>query len=156
MCIRDRASLGTFAIGFFARPVGAVLFGHVGDRFGRKQSLVITLLLMGVATTLIGLLPSYHSIGLAAVVLLVALRLVQGIAVGGEWGGAILIASESAPKGKGILYAAFAQQGSPAGNLLATLVFFGLSALPTPDFLLWGWRIPVSYTHLTLPTKRIV
>lgn len=98
--------------------------------------------MMGIATTCIGLLPVYTQIGIWAPISLVALRIVQGIAVGGEWGGAILIASESAPKGKGILYAAFAQQGSPTGNLLATLAFFALSALPASDFILWGWRAP--------------
>ncbi|WP_372437758.1 MFS transporter [Pseudomonas chlororaphis subsp. aureofaciens] len=132
----------TLWAGFIARPVGGIIFGHLGDKIGRKTTLVITLIMMGVATTCIGLLPSYLQIGIWAPIALVVLRIIQGIAVGGEWGGAILIASESAPKGKGILYAAFAQQGSPAGNLLATLVFFGLSALPAPDFLLWGWRIP--------------
>ncbi|AZD45830.1 MFS transporter [Pseudomonas chlororaphis] len=132
----------TLWAGFIARPVGGIIFGHLGDKIGRKTTLVITLIMMGVATTCIGLLPSYLQIGIWAPTALVVLRIIQGIAVGGEWGGAILIASESAPKGKGILYAAFAQQGSPAGNLLATLVFFGLSALPAPDFLLWGWRIP--------------
>ena len=136
------ASLGTFAIGFFARPVGAVLFGHLGDRVGRKQSLVITLLLMGVATTLIGLLPSYHSIGLAAVVLLVALRLVQGIAVGGEWGGAVLIAAEHAPPKWRTFLASAPQYGSPIGLILATGVFRLVSDLPKEDFLAWGWRLP--------------
>ncbi|MFY2944748.1 MFS transporter [Achromobacter xylosoxidans] len=136
------ASLGTFAIGFFARPVGAVLFGHLGDRVGRKQSLVITLLLMGVATTLIGLLPSYHSIGLAAVVLLVALRLVQGIAVGGEWGGAVLIAAEHAPPKWRTFLASAPQYGSPIGLILATGVFRLVSDLPKEDFLSWGWRLP--------------
>jgi len=112
--------------------------------------------MMGVATTCIGLLPSYLQIGIWAPIALVALRIIQGIAVGGEWGGAILIASESAPKGKGILYAAFAQQGSPAGNLLATLVFFGLSALPTPDFLLWGWRIPFLLSALLVIVGMVI
>lgn len=132
----------TLWAGFIARPVGGIIFGHLGDKIGRKTTLVITLIMMGVATTCIGLLPTYAQIGVWAPITLVFLRVIQGIAVGGEWGGAILIASENAPKGKGILYAAFAQQGSPAGNLLATLVFFGLSALPVTDFMLWGWRIP--------------
>ncbi len=135
-------SFVTLWSGFVARPLGGIIFGHLGDRIGRKNTLVITLIMMGIATTCIGLLPVYAQIGLWAPVALVALRVIQGVAVGGEWGGAILIASESAPKGKGILYAAFAQQGSPTGNLLATLVFFALSALPMPDFMLWGWRIP--------------
>ncbi len=128
--------------GFIARPIGGLIFGHMGDKIGRKTTLVITLVMMGIATTGIGLLPSYESIGIWAPVGLVLLRVIQGIAVGGEWGGAILIASEHAPKGKGILYASFAQQGSPTGNLLATLVFFALSAMPTPEFITYGWRIP--------------
>lgn len=128
--------------GFIARPLGGLIFGHLGDKIGRKTTLVITLIMMGVATTGIGLLPTYESIGYWAPILLVILRIIQGIAVGGEWGGAVLIASEQAPKGKGILYSAFAQQGSPTGNLLATLVFFGLSSIPLPDFVAWGWRIP--------------
>lgn len=132
----------TFWAGFAARPVGGILFGHLGDRVGRKKALVITLVMMGLATAGIGLLPTYAQIGIWAPVGLVALRLLQGIAVGGEWGGAVLIASESAPKHKSILYAAFAQQGSPAGNLMATGAFFVLSTLPTPDFVQWGWRIP--------------
>ncbi|GAC1032216.1 MFS transporter [Pseudomonas sp. No.21] len=135
-------SFATLWSGFIARPLGGIIFGHLGDRIGRKTTLVITLIMMGLATTGIGLLPTYAQIGVWAPVALVCLRVIQGIAVGGEWGGAILIASESAPKGKGILYAAFAQQGSPTGNLLATLAFFALSSLPMPDFLQWGWRIP--------------
>ncbi|WP_287879683.1 MFS transporter [Aquitalea sp.] len=135
-------SFVTLWAGFIARPLGGVIFGHFGDRIGRKTTLVITLMLMGLSTLGIGLLPSYQSIGVLAPIGLVLLRIVQGIAVGGEWGGAVLIASENAPKNKGILYAAFAQQGSPAGNLLATLVFFLLSRMPMPEFVQWGWRIP--------------
>ena len=132
----------TLWAGFVARPVGGLIFGHLGDRIGRKTTLVITLVMMGIATTGIGLLPGYAQIGMWAPLSLVLLRVVQGIAVGGEWGGAVLIASESAPRNKSILYSAFAQQGSPTGNLLATVVFFALSALPTPEFIMWGWRIP--------------
>ncbi|MGX7724766.1 MFS transporter [Rhodococcus sp. 5G237] len=132
----------TLWAGFLARPLGGVIFGHLGDRIGRKNTLVITLVMMGIATVGIGLLPTYAQIGMWAPVLLVFLRIVQGVAVGGEWGGAVLIASENAPKGKGILYSAFAQQGSPAGNLLSTMAFFFLAALPTPQFMMWGWRIP--------------
>ena len=128
--------------GFLARPLGGIAFGHLGDKIGRKNTLVITLMMMGTATVGIGLLPSYAQIGIWAPAALVFLRVVQGVAVGGEWGGAVLIASENAPKGKGILYSAFAQQGSPAGNLLATMAFFLLSAMPTPAFVLYGWRIP--------------
>ncbi|MHB9799680.1 MFS transporter [Pseudomonas sp. MT3] len=135
-------SFVTLWSGFIARPLGGIIFGHLGDRIGRKNTLVITLIMMGIATTCIGVLPVYADIGVWAPIALVVLRIIQGIAVGGEWGGAILIASESAPKGKGILYAAFAQQGSPTGNLLATVVFFALSSLPASEFILWGWRIP--------------
>ncbi|KVX93107.1 MFS transporter [Burkholderia ubonensis] len=132
----------TFWAGFAARPLGGIAFGHLGDRVGRKTALVITLVMMGLATTGIGLLPSYAQIGAWAPAGLVVLRVLQGVVVGGEWGGAVLIASENAPKHRSILYAAFAQQGSPTGNLLATGAFFALSALPTPAFLMWGWRIP--------------
>ncbi|WP_418345072.1 MFS transporter [Rhodococcus pyridinivorans] len=135
-------AFATLWAGFLARPLGGVIFGHLGDRLGRKNTLVITLVMMGIATVGIGLLPTYAQIGMWAPVLLVFLRIVQGVAVGGEWGGAVLIASENAPKGKGILYSAFAQQGSPAGNLLSTMAFFFLAALPTPQFMMWGWRIP--------------
>ncbi len=132
----------TFWAGFVARPLGGIVFGHLGDRIGRKRALVVTLTMMGVATTGIGLLPSYAQIGAWAPVALVLLRIVQGVAVGGEWGGAVLIATESAPRHRRILYAACAQQGAPAGNLLATGAFFALSAVPVPAFLGWGWRIP--------------
>ncbi|MEI4481590.1 MULTISPECIES: MFS transporter [Phyllobacterium] len=136
------ASLGTFAIGFVARPVGALLFGHFGDKVGRKNSLIITLLLMGAATVLIGVLPSYHSIGMSAAVMLVLLRLVQGVAVGGEWGGAVLIAAEHAPPRWRTFLASAPQYGSPIGLILATLAFRTVSDLPQEDFLSWGWRIP--------------
>ncbi|MFC4277100.1 MFS transporter [Achromobacter aloeverae] len=136
------ASLGTFAIGFFARPVGALVFGHLGDKVGRKRSLIITLMLMGVATTLIGLLPSYHSVGVVAAVLLVVLRLLQGVAVGGEWGGAVLIAAEHAPPKWRTFLASAPQYGSPIGLILATGVFRMVSDLPKEDFLSWGWRLP--------------
>lgn len=136
------ASLATFAVGFVARPFGAILFGHLGDKFGRRQSLVITLWLMGIATTCIGLIPSHESIGVTAAALLVLMRLLQGIAVGGEWGGAVLIAAEHAPpKWKTILSAA-PQYGSPVGLIMATLMFQAVSSLPDEDFKSWGWRIP--------------
>jgi MFS family permease len=136
------ASLGTFAVGFVARPFGALIFGHLGDKIGRKRSLVITLVLMGVATTLIGLIPSYHSIGISAAVILVLLRLIQGIAVGGEWGGAVLIASEHAPEKWRTIIASAPQYGSPVGLILATLIFRVMSGLPQSDYQSWGWRIP--------------
>ncbi|NUR93104.1 MAG: MHS family MFS transporter [Nonomuraea sp.] len=135
------ASFATFWVGFLARPLGGVIFGHLGDRIGRKGTLVATLLLMGTATTLVGVLPTYASVGMLAPVLLAVLRLVQGIAVGGEWGGAVLIAAEHAGP-KRVFYAAFAQQGSPAGSILATGIFALVSLLPDEAFLSYGWRIP--------------
>ena len=136
------ASLATFAVGFVARPFGALIFGHLGDKVGRKKSLIITLAVMGIATTLIGILPSFHSVGIMAAVMLVLLRLVQGIAVGGEWGGAVLIATEHAPEKWRTFLASAPQYGSPIGLILATLAFRSVSALPQQDFQSWGWRIP--------------
>ncbi|MEV6260798.1 MFS transporter [Streptomyces sp. NPDC051784] len=135
-------AFATFWVGFLARPIGGIVFGHYGDRLGRKKTLVITLLMMGVSTTAIGLLPGYASIGIAAPILLVCIRMVQGIGLGGEWGGSVLIASEHAPKGKSVLYGAFAQQGSPVGNTLSTLSFLAISQLPDEAFVSWGWRVP--------------
>ncbi|MDF6018031.1 MFS transporter [Streptomyces sp. JH34] len=135
-------AFATFWVGFLARPIGGIIFGHYGDRLGRKKTLVITLLLMGVSTTAIGLLPGYASIGVAAPILLVCIRMIQGIGLGGEWGGSVLIASEHAPKGKSVLYGAFAQQGSPVGNTLSTLSFLAISQLPDDAFVSWGWRVP--------------
>ncbi|WP_077800041.1 MFS transporter [Streptomyces sp. JHA26] len=135
-------AFATFWVGFLARPIGGIVFGHYGDRLGRKKTLVITLLMMGVSTTAIGLLPSYGSIGVAAPILLVLIRMIQGIGLGGEWGGSVLIASEHAPKGKSVLYGAFAQQGSPVGNTLSTLSFLAISQLPDDAFVAWGWRVP--------------
>ncbi|MCK2243633.1 MULTISPECIES: MFS transporter [unclassified Crossiella] len=133
----------TYAIGFIARPLGGIVFGHFGDRLGRKKLLVISLLMMGGATFLIGLLPTYATIGAAAPLLLTLLRLVQGFALGGEWGGAVLIVSEHGdPKRRGY-WASWPQAGVPAGNLLATAVLAVLAAVqPEADFLEWGWRIP--------------
>ncbi|MFJ4657802.1 MFS transporter [Nocardia sp. NPDC088792] len=137
------ASLATFAIGFIARPVGAVVFGHFGDRIGRKATLVVSLLLMGLSTACVGLLPGYSSIGVAAPILLVLLRVLQGIGLGGEWGGAALLSTEYAPQGKRGLYASAPQMGSPVGFFVATGVFWALSEwLPKSAFDSWGWRIP--------------
>ncbi|GGT43964.1 MFS transporter [Streptomyces chromofuscus] len=142
----------TLAVGFFVRPVGAILFGHFGDRFGRKSTLVVTLLLMGGATFLIGLLPTYATIGVAAPVLLVALRLIQGLAVGGEWAGAVLIATENAPERKKTLYGSFAQFGSPGGLLVATLVFTALSKnVDAGQLQSWAWRVPFLASALLVP-----
>ncbi|MFD9542648.1 MFS transporter [Streptomyces sp. NPDC060022] len=135
-------AFATFWVGFLARPIGGIIFGHYGDRLGRKKTLVITLLMMGISTTAIGLLPGYASIGIAAPILLVCIRMIQGIGLGGEWGGSVLIASEHAPKGKSVLYGAFAQQGSPVGNTLSTVSFLAISQLPDAAFVSWGWRVP--------------
>lgn len=136
------ASFGTYAVGFFARPVGGVVFGHYGDRMGRKSMLVTTLMLMGVATFLIGLLPTYDQIGMAAPALLVLLRFVQGFGVGGEWGGAVLMAVEHGHRGRRGLYGSWVQAGVPAGLLLANGVFMLASLMPDEHFLSWGWRVP--------------
>ncbi|GAA4844991.1 MFS transporter [Actinomycetospora corticicola] len=137
------AAFGTFAVGFIARPIGGVLFGHLGDRVGRRNTLVITLVTMGLATFLIGLLPSYATIGVAAPVLLVVLRLVQGFAVGGEWGGAVLLSTEHAPGGKRGFYGSFPQLGVPIGLIASNAVFLVLTAGLSPEaFSSWGWRVP--------------
>ena len=136
------ASFATFWVGFLARPLGGVIFGHWGDTFGRKNALITTLLLMGGCTTAIGLLPTYDVVGWWAPAALVGLRLVQGVAMGGEWGGAVVLAAEHAPGNRGILYAAFAQQGSPAGNLCASGMWLLVAMLPDDAFFTWGWRIP--------------
>ena len=137
------ASFSTFAVGFLARPLGGAIFGHFGDRVGRKKTLVVALMMMGVATTLIGFLPTYQSIGLMAPLLLVLLRFVQGLAIGGQWGGAMLLVTESAPKDQRGWYGAYAQAGAPVGVILANLAFLGVSAsLSEADFMDWGWRLP--------------
>ncbi|AQZ62821.1 L-Proline/Glycine betaine transporter ProP [[Actinomadura] parvosata subsp. kistnae] len=136
------ASFATYAVGFFARPLGGIVFGHFGDRVGRKSALVVTLLMMGGATFLVGLLPTYDSIGALAPVLLVLLRFVQGLAVGGEWGGAALMAVEHAPAGRKTFYGGFAQLGNPAGALLATGAFSLMSLSGEQAMQAWGWRVP--------------
>lgn len=135
-------SFATFGVGFFARPFGGILFGHLGDRIGRKPVLVITLILVGVGTFLIGLLPTYEMAGIWAPILLVALRLVQGFGAGAEYGGAVILAVEHAPPGKRGLFGSFAAIGVNIGLLLATGVFALVTQLPQDDFLSWGWRIP--------------
>lgn len=137
------ASFSTFAVGFVARPLGGVIFGHYGDRVGRKKTLVVALMMMGVATTLIGLLPTYASIGVLAPLMLVLLRFVQGLAIGGQWGGAMLLVTENAPVEKRGWYGAYAQAGAPVGVILANLAFLGVSAgLTEEEFMDWGWRLP--------------
>ena len=135
-------SIGTIGVGFFARPLGAILFSHFGDRIGRKSMLILTLVSMGVATTLIGLLPTYASIGVAAPLMLVACRLVQGIAVGGEWGGAVLMTTEHSPSEMRGFYGSIVQIGFPLGMALGTASFFALAYLSDGEFASWGWRIP--------------
>ncbi|NIK57342.1 MFS transporter [Kribbella shirazensis] len=136
-------SFATFAVGFFARPVGGVVFGHFGDRLGRKQLLVLSLLMMGVATFAIGLLPTYAQVGALAPILLTVLRLVQGFALGGEWGGAVLIVSEHGDPARRGFWASWPQAGAPAGQLIANGVLAGLAAFQSDAaFNSWGWRIP--------------
>jgi MFS family permease len=136
------AAFATFAVGFVVRPFAAAIIGHFGDRIGRKTLLVLTLLLTGVATALIGVLPTYAAIGVAAPILLVTLRIIQGFGVGGEWGGAILIATEHATPNRRAFFGSFAQYGVPVGVLTSNLVFLAISGLPDEDFLAYGWRIP--------------
>jgi len=136
-------SFSTLAVGFLARPLGGIIFGHFGDRIGRKRTLVVALMMMGVATTLIGFLPTYASIGIAAPLLLVALRFIQGLAIGGQWGGAMLLVTESAPAEQRGWYGAYAQAGAPMGVILANLAFIGVSSSMSDEaFMDWGWRLP--------------
>ena len=136
-------SFSTLAVGFLARPLGGIIFGHFGDRIGRKRTLVVALMMMGVATTLIGFLPTYASIGIAAPLLLVALRFIQGLAIGGQWGGAMLLVTESAPSDQRGWYGAYAQAGAPLGVILANLAFIGVSSSMSDEaFMDWGWRLP--------------
>ncbi|MDN5636055.1 MAG: MFS transporter, partial [Brevibacterium sp.] len=137
------AAFGTFAVGFFARPLGGLIFGHVGDRIGRKKSLVITLLMMGIVTVCIGLVPNFEAIGWWAAAALVVLRIVQGLSAGAEWGGSALLSVEHAPARKRGLFGSFTQIGSAAGMLLATSAFFAVQSLLTDEqFESFGWRIP--------------
>jgi metabolite-proton symporter len=136
-------SLATFALAFFARPVGSALFGHFGDRVGRKATLVAALMTMGTSTVVIGLLPTYETIGVAAPILLALCRLGQGLGLGGEWGGAVLLATENAPPGQRAWWGMFPQLGAPLGFLCSTGIFVLLGALMTEaQFAAWGWRVP--------------
>ena len=136
-------SLATFALAFIARPIGSAIFGHYGDRVGRKATLVAALLTMGISTVLIGLLPTYHSIGILAPVLLGLCRLGQGLGLGGEWGGAVLLATENAPPGKQAWYGMFPQLGAPLGFICSSGIFLLLTQMLTEQqFFDWGWRIP--------------
>ena len=136
------AAFGTYAVGFLARPLGAAIFGHFGDRIGRKAMLAMTIVIMGLGTFSIGLLPTYDQIGIAAPVLLVLLRLLQGIGLGGEWGGAVLMVIENSPARNRGLLGSMVQIGWPIGNLAAIGMFAALSQVPESDFLAWAWRIP--------------
>ncbi|WP_199433678.1 MFS transporter [Qaidamihabitans albus] len=137
------ASFATFSVGFLARPLGGIVMGHFGDRVGRKSMLVISLMLMGLATVGIGLLPTYAAIGVWAPILLVVLRLLQGVGVGGEWGGAVLMAVEHAPKRKRTFYGSFPQMGVPGGFVLAGVVYLVMTTTLSPDAMTsWGWRVP--------------
>lgn len=135
-------AFATFGVGFFARPLGGIIAGHLGDKIGRKKTLVATLLLMGVATTAVGLLPTYDVIGAWAPIALVVLRLLQGLGVGGEWGGAALLAVEHAPRERRGFYGSWPQMGIPAGLLLSSAAFALVNLLPDEDFMAWGWRVP--------------
>jgi len=135
-------AFATFSLGFIARPVGGIVFGHYGDKIGRKKMLYLTLMIMGLATAFIGLLPTYSQIGIWAPILLVTMRLCQGFGLGGEWGGAVLMAVEHAPANRRGFYGSWPQLGAFVGLLLSTLVFRAVSKLPEASFLSWGWRVP--------------
>jgi MHS family shikimate/dehydroshikimate transporter-like MFS transporter len=136
------AAFATFAVGFVARPLGGLLFGHVGDRIGRKTTLVVTLTMMGLATFAMGLMPTFAAIGIWAPILMVVLRFAQGMAVGGEWGGAVLMAVEHSNKKQRGFFGSFAQVGSAVGGLMSTGMFLLMQQLPEDDFVAWGWRVP--------------
>src|SRR5215213_1169462 len=135
-------AFGTYALGFFVRPVGGIIFGKLGDKIGRKTILIITLLLMGIATTLIGVLPTFNQLGLWAAILLLVLRILQGLGAGAEFGGAVIMAAEYSPQGKRGLYASLPCTGVAIGLLLSSGVFALFQSLPKDQFLAWGWRIP--------------
>lgn len=143
-------ALLTFAIGFVARPLGGVIFGHLGDRLGRKTTLIVTLSIIGAATGLIGLLPTYSQIGIAAPILLASLRFIQGLSLGGEWGGAVLMVVEHAPENKRAIYGAMPQLGSPIGTVLSSGVIAVVTLLPHESLMSWGWRLPFLLSFLML------
>ncbi|UOE26344.1 MFS transporter [Agromyces soli] len=150
------ASFATFAVGYLARPLGGIIFGHFGDTRGRKRVLVLSMLMMGVASTIMGLLPPTAAVGVIAPILLVLLRVVQGVAVGGEWGGAILVALEHAPRNRRGLAASFANAGGPVGAVLATLMLSLFSLLPEEQFLSWGWRVPFLFSVALLAVGLVI
>ncbi|WP_026819813.1 MFS transporter [Arthrobacter castelli] len=140
----------SFGVGFIARPIGAVLFGHLGDRIGRKKTLIITILVIGMSTGLIGLLPTYAVIGAAAPILLATLRFIQGLSLGGEWGGAVLMAVEHAPVKQRSFYGAMPQYGSPVGTVTSSGVIALVTLLPDDQFMAWGWRLPFLVSFILL------
>lgn len=140
--VSSLAAFATFAVGFLARPLGAVIFGHLGDTIGRRNTLILTLVLIGVSTGLIGVIPNFASIGVWAPIALVVLRFAQGLSFGGEWAGAVTLATEHAPPGRRGLYASLPQLGSPIGNIISSAAFLLLAFMPTEMFDSWGWRIP--------------
>ncbi|MHA6316618.1 MFS transporter [Altererythrobacter sp. CAU 1778] len=141
--VAQLAAFSTFAVGFIARPLGGVVFAHYGDLYGRKRMLFAALLIMGFSTLAVGLLPTYDTIGMLAPILLIALRFIQGLAVGGQWGAAALIAIENAPEGRKGLFGSFVQIGVPAGVILANIAFFATDGMMSPEqFAAWGWRVP--------------
>ncbi|QIM15990.1 MHS family MFS transporter [Leucobacter insecticola] len=140
------ASFGTYAVAFFMRPLGGIIFGHIGDKLGRKPALTFTLVLMGVATTLVGVLPGYATIGIWGPILLILCRMAQGLAVGGEWGGASLMSVESAPPKWKTFYGGFTQVGNPIGALMASGAFWILSAMGDEILMSWGWRLPFLFS----------
>lgn len=143
-------SLLSFGIGFIARPVGAIIFGHLGDRIGRKKTLIVTLLVIGLSTGVMGLLPTYETIGLAAPLLLTLLRFIQGLSLGGEWSGAVLLAVEHAPAKQRAFYGAMPQYGSPIGTLVSSGVVALVTLLPQEQLHSWGWRLPFLLSFLFL------
>jgi MFS family permease len=145
--VAQLAAFSTFTVGFIARPLGGILFGHIGDLFGRRRALSLALITMGVATTMVGFLPTYDVAGSLGAALLIALRFIQGLAVGGQWGGAALLAIENAPSSQRGLYGSFVQMGVPIGVLLANGVFYVLGETVSPAaFAAWGWRLPFLFS----------
>ena len=150
------AALSVYAVGYVARPLGGIIFGHFGDRVGRKSMLVLSVLMMGLGTFLVGLLPTYQQIGVLAPILLIVLRLLQAIGLGGEWGGAVLLVAESAPARRRGLFGSLVQLGNPTGRLIATGVFALASRLPEAEFVGWGWRIPFLASALLIVVGLVI
>ncbi|MQA09764.1 MAG: MFS transporter [Pseudonocardiaceae bacterium] len=144
------AAFGTFTAGYLARPLGGIIFGHFGDKLGRKSMLLLTMSMMGAASFLIGLLPSYATIGIWAPILLTLLRAVQGIAIGGEWGGAVLMTAEHSGNRRRGFWSSFTAMGAPLGSLLSTVAVMAVVALPDEEFLAWGWRVPFLFSVVLL------